>query len=147
MVDTAGRIKTGSPTAVPKSCRRHRSCRASGEDTAAASVNLLPPLAEKCEELHALAQPAHHHLRALHHLGNDRGNLGSAEIEAAIQILNGLEDLGVAQMRIVKRGDLHAVRIDQVGVLLVEPAMLECLAIKLRSRIGRGDARPESCAD
>src|SRR6476659_2969926 len=42
------------------------------------------PLAQELEELHPLAQPALHHLRAAHHLADDRGDLRRTEIEAPV---------------------------------------------------------------
>src|SRR5262245_43111318 len=77
----------------------------------------LPVRAQEGEELDALAQAALHHLRTLDHLADDRRDLRRAEIEAAVEVLDRMEDLAVAEMRIVQRRDLHALVVDQLGVL------------------------------
>ena len=77
--------------------------------------------------------------RAAHHLADDRGDLGGAEIELLVEVLDRVEDLGVAEMRIVQRRDLHAVVVDQLGVVVVEPAVLHRLLVEERARIGRGE--------
>ena len=40
-----------------------------------------------------------------------------------------MEDLGMRQMRIMQRRDLHAALIDQLGVGDIEPAILDRLPI------------------
>ena len=65
--------------------------------------------AQELEELHALAQAAHQHVARGQHLAHDLGDLGGAEIELLVEVLHRLEDLGVAEMRIVERRDLRAV--------------------------------------
>src|SRR5215207_9842710 len=52
-------------------------------------------LAQELKELDPLAQPAAHHLRALQHLGDERGDLLATEIEAPVKGLERIEDLGV----------------------------------------------------
>ena len=99
----------------------------------------LVALPQELEELHALAQAALHHLRAAHHLADDRGDLRRAEIEAPVEGLDAVEDLGVRQMRVVQRRDLHAVLVDQLGMLGVEPAILDRLLVQERAGIGRGE--------
>src|SRR5258708_13214903 len=61
------------------------------------------PRAQKVEEFNALAQPPLHHFRALEHLSYDGCDLRRAEIEFLIEILDRLEDLGVAQVRVIDR--------------------------------------------
>src|SRR5689334_22812803 len=99
----------------------------------------LPVGAQEGEELDAFAQAALHHLRAPDHLADDRGDLGRAEIEAAVEVLHRVEDLAVAETRIVQRRDLHAALVDQLGVLGVEPAVLHRLLVQERARIRRGE--------
>ena len=101
------------------------------------SVRELPPFAQEGEELDAFAQPALHHLRAAHHLADDRGDLRRAEVEAPVELLDRLENLGVAEMRIMQRRDLHAAVVDEFGMRFVEPAVLQRFAIKLGAGIGR----------
>ncbi len=96
----------------------------------------LPPFAQEGKEFGAFAQPAHHHLRAAHHLRDDRRNLGSPKVEAPVELLDRLENLGMGQVRIMQRGDLHAARIDEFGMRRVEPAVLQRIAIELGARIG-----------
>src|SRR5262249_15208265 len=95
--------------------------------------------AQKGEELDALAQAAFHHLRALDHLADDRGDLRRAEIEPAIEVLPRVEDLAVAQIRVLQRLNLHAALVDQLGVLEVEPAVLHRLLVEERARIRRSE--------
>src|SRR6185437_2601592 len=64
------------------------------------SADGLPPLAQELEEFHAFAQPPSHHLGASCHLAHDRRDLAGAEIEAAIERLDRVEDLGVRQVRV-----------------------------------------------
>src|SRR4029077_14305144 len=59
-------------------------------------------------------------------------------IEAPIERLDRVEDLAVAQVRVVQWGDLHTVRIDELRVGMVKPAIFQGLAIEVRARIGRG---------
>ena len=94
-------------------------------------------LTQEGEELDALAQAPLHHLRAADHLADDRGDLRRAEIEAPVEILDRMEDLGVAQMRIMQRRDLHALVVDQLGIGRIEPAVLDRLLVEERARIGR----------
>ena len=96
-----------------------------------------PPLAQELEELDALAQPALHHLRRAHHLVDDRGDLRRAEVERFVELLDRVENLAVAQVRIVQRRDLDAVVVDQIGVVGVEPAVLLGLLVQERAGIRR----------
>ena len=64
--------------------------------------------------------------------------LPRAEVEAPVERLDRVEDLGVRQMRIVQRRDLHAVVVDQLGVRFVEPAVLHRLPVQEGAGIGRG---------
>src|SRR5438067_4710467 len=97
-------------------------------------VRGLASLAQEAEELDALAQAALHHLGAPHHLANDRRDLAAAEVEASIESFHGVEDFGVVQMRIGERSELHPMRVDQLGVSLVEPGVFQRLAVQERSR-------------
>jgi hypothetical protein len=62
-------------------------------------------------------------LRAADHFADNRGDFAGAQIEAPIELLDRIEDFGVAQMRIMQRRDLHAVVIDKLGMSIVEPAV------------------------
>src|SRR5690348_14062519 len=88
------------------------------------------PLPQEVEELDALAQAPLHHLRAPDHLVDDRGDLGRAEIEAPVERLYALENLGVREVRVVQRRDLHAALVDQLRMLRVEPAVLDRLVVE-----------------
>src|SRR5215813_15142778 len=77
-------------------------------ETSLVLVRRLPTLAQEAEELHALAQAPLHHVRAHDHLAHDRRDLGRAEIEAFVEIVDRLENLGMAEMRVVQRRDLRA---------------------------------------
>src|SRR5258708_1730198 len=57
---------------------------------------------QELEEFYSLAEAALHHLRAADHLADDRGNLGGAEIEAAVEGLYRIKNLGVREMRVVQ---------------------------------------------
>src|SRR5215472_16606478 len=50
-------------------------------------------LTQELEELHALAQPPLHHLRAAYHFADDRRDFRRAEIEAAIERFHRVENL------------------------------------------------------
>src|SRR5205085_1488893 len=104
----------------------------------AASARHLP-LAQELEELDPLAHTPPHHLRALQHLAEQRCNLAPPEIEAPIELLYRLEDLGVPEVWVMQRSDLHAALVDQVGVALVEPAILKGLPVEIGAGIGRGE--------
>src|SRR5215472_19219911 len=84
---------------------------------------------QELEELDALAQAAAHHLRALDHLGEQGGDLAAPEIEAFVECLERLEDLGMRQVRVVQGRDLHAALVDEFGVAEVEPAVVDRLAV------------------
>src|SRR5207302_9827161 len=65
-------------------------------------------LFRSAEEFHTLAQTALHHVGAGDHLGHDGRDLGRAEIEFPVEVLYGIEDLAVAEVRIVQRRNLRA---------------------------------------
>src|ERR1700722_20369495 len=96
-------------------------------------------LAQEVEELDAFAQPAAHHLGALDHLADDRGDLAGAEIEALIEGLDRVENLFVAEMRIMQRRDLDTTVVDQLGMFYIEPAVLDRLLVEERAGIRRGE--------
>src|SRR5579884_14937 len=95
------------------------------------------PVAEELEEFDALAQAAPHHFGAFDHFRDQRGDLLPAEVEALVEGFERLEDLGVRQVRVVQRCDLHAALVNQLGMVEVEPAVGERLAVQLGSRVGR----------
>src|SRR6516164_5436119 len=84
-------------------------------------------LAQEMKEFDAFVQPPFNHLRAADHLTDDGSNLFGAEIEAAVELLDRDEYFAVAQMRIMQRRDLHPVFIDELGMAIVEPAVLHRL--------------------
>src|SRR5262249_18954017 len=94
-------------------------------------------LAQETEEFDALAQAPHHHLGARDHLAHDRGDLAGAKIESPIEGLDAVEDLLVRQVRIMQRRDLDAVFVDELGVLGMEPAVLDRLVVEEGAGIGR----------
>src|SRR5215831_281612 len=96
-------------------------------------------LAQEMKEFDAFTQPPLHHLRAADHFADDGSNLAGAEIEAAVEFLDRVEDFAVAQMRIVQRRDLHAVFVDELGMRIVEPAVLHRLIEQEGARIRRGE--------
>ena len=57
----------------------------SSAQTMSASQPRHLPVAQELEELDAFAQPPAHHLRALDHLADERGDLWPAEIEAFVE--------------------------------------------------------------
>ena len=101
------------------------------------SVRCRPPLAQEAEELRALAKAPLRHVGAPNHFADDRGDLGRAQVEAAVEGLDRIESLGVAEAGIVQRGHLHAVVVNELGVGVVEPPVLERLLIEVRPGIGR----------
>src|SRR5271167_4905393 len=68
--------------------------RSAGRDS---SVRCRPPLAQEAEELRALAKAPLHHVGAHDHLADNRGDLGRAQVEAAVEGLDRIENLGVAE--------------------------------------------------
>src|SRR5579875_2751997 len=96
-------------------------------------------LAQEVEELDAFAQAPLHHLGTLDHLAHDRGDLAGAEIELFVEGLDRVEDLLVAQMRIMQRRDLNAVLVDQLRMFGIEPAILDRLLIEEGAGIRRGE--------
>src|SRR6185437_7919320 len=94
-------------------------------------------LAQEMKEFDAFAQAALHHLRAADHLADDRSDLAGAEIEAPVEFFDRVEDFAVAQMWIVQGRDLHAVLVDELGMSIVEPAVLHRLIEQERARIRR----------
>ena len=82
---------------------------------------------QEVEELHTLAQSALHHFGTGDHFGDDGGDLRRTEIEFLVEILDRLEDLGVAEMRIVERRDLRAIlRQRSISSLYSQPFSLAC---------------------
>ena len=57
------------------------------------------------------------HVGASHHFAGDGGDLRRAEIEAPVERVHRLENLGVAQMRIAQGGELDAAVAQHVRVL------------------------------
>src|SRR5215813_14121733 len=108
-------------------------------ETSLVLVRRLPALAQEAEELHALAQAPLHHVRASDHLAHDRGDFRSAEIEALVEVVHRPEDLGVAEVRIIERGDLRAALGQKLHLLVDQPAVLHRLPVEERARIGRGE--------
>src|SRR5438445_2358563 len=96
----------------------------------------IPPRPQELEELYSLAQPPLHHRRACDHLGHDGRDLGRAEIEFAVEVLDRGEDLGVAQVRVVQRRNLGAFLSEKIDFLVVQPAVLLGLAVQEGARIG-----------
>src|SRR6202167_5904564 len=92
----------------------------------------LTAVAQERKELKPFAQAAAHHLRS------NGGNFRRAEVKTPVEILHRMENLGVRQVRIMQRRHLDAVGVDQLGVLLVEPAVLQRLAVKFGAGIRRG---------
>jgi len=66
----------------------------------------------------------------------DGCDLGRAEIEFPVEILNGFEDLAVAEMRIVQRRNLRAFLRQEIDLLVVQPAVFLCLPVEEGARIG-----------
>ena len=95
------------------------------------------PRPQEVEEFHPFAQAALHHFRALDHFRHDGCDLGGAKIEFLIEILDRLEDLGVAQVRIVERRDLRALLGQKIDLLVIEPAVFLCLPVQECPRIRR----------
>ena len=99
----------------------------------------IPPRPQKVEEFHAFAQAALHHFRARDHLRHDGGDLGGAEIEFLVEVLDRIEDLAVAQVRIVQRRDLRAFLRQQIDFFVVEPAVFLRLPVQKGARIRGGE--------
>ena len=62
---------------------------------------------------------------------------GARKIEPAIEVLDRFIHLGVAEVGVVERGDLGAVRVDKFCMAFVEPAILDRLRMQFGSGIGR----------
>ena len=67
------------------------------------------------------------------------------EVEAPVEGLDRVEDFLVRQMRIMQRRDLDAVIVDQLGMLGVEPAILQRLLIEEGAGIGRRERDLDGC--
>src|SRR5229473_6326676 len=96
-------------------------------------------VAEKLEELDALAQAPLHHLRAPDHFADDGRDFRDSEIEAPVEGFDRMKDFGVAEMRVMQRRDLDARGVDQLGVAGIEPAILHGLIVEGSAGIGSGD--------
>src|SRR5262249_42557191 len=103
------------------------------------SVRRLPVMAEKLEELHALAQASLHHPRVPHHFAHHGGAFRSSEIEASVEGFDRVIDFAVAEVRVMQGGDLDARGVDQVRIVGVEPAVLHGLSVEGGAGIGSGD--------
>src|SRR5271165_3180140 len=129
-LSTASLTSLASPKSSAVTTSRFRS---------APSLRRGAALAQEAEKFSALAQPPPHHFRASDHLVDDRGDLARAEIEAAIEGLDRLENFCVAEAGIVQRRDLHAVFVDEGSIGFVEPAVLHRLIVKESAGVGRGE--------
>src|SRR5215467_14586174 len=67
-----------------------------------ASVHVLASLPQECEELDSLAQSAPEHVGAARHLAYEGGDLRCAEVEAAIEFVDRMENLGMGKVRVVQ---------------------------------------------
>ena len=85
--------------------------------------------AQKVKKFHTLTQPALHHFRTHDHLSHNRGDLGRTEIEFFIEILDRVEDLAMAQVRIVQRRNLRAFLRQEVDLFVEQPAILLRLSV------------------
>src|SRR5262249_15708398 len=102
-----------------------------------ASECWLLALAQESEKLDALAQPPTQDLRAPDHFASDGGDLRCAEIEALVEIVHRLENLGMGQMRVTQRCDLRAAFGRQLRILVDEPMVLQRLLVEERTGIRR----------
>src|SRR5438046_8143691 len=84
-------------------------------ETGAAQNGLLAGTAvlQEAEELAALAQAALQRVPVPQHLHRHHRHLARPEVEAAVEALDGREDLRIGQVRIAERRLLHAVRVQQ----------------------------------
>src|SRR5215217_7154802 len=60
------------------------------------------------------------HVRTAQHFAHHGGDLGGTEIEPPIEIVDRLENLGVAQVRVMKRKKLTSPFVDQFTSIVVE---------------------------
>src|SRR5262245_179448 len=102
------------------------------------SVRGLPALAQEAEKFESLAQPPPQRLWAFHHLARDGGDLRRTEIEPFVEVVHGPKNLGVAQVRVAQRCDLHTAFGQQLGILVDQPTVLQRLLVEERAGIGRG---------
>src|SRR5215469_18308822 len=58
---------------------------------------LIAAVPQEADELHALAQPPFHHLRAAHHLRRHLRDLPGPEVELLVEGLDGVVDLSPVQ--------------------------------------------------
>ena len=86
------------------------------------------------------------HLRAERHFLHDRGDLRRAEIKARVELLDRMEDFGVAQMRIMQRRHLHAVLVDQFGIGMRRASRSRSPACTGTCRGRAPPATPAACA-
>src|SRR5437870_3494374 len=96
-----------------------------------------PPRGQEADELGTLPEPPREHPPVPRHLARNREELPRSEIEASVERLHGVEDLGMGEVRVAQRAPLNAPPVDELAA--VEPALLEGLSVHRRARVGRGD--------
>src|SRR5439155_23605362 len=96
-----------------------------------------PPRGQEADELGTLPEPPREHAPVPRHLARNREELPRSEIEASVERLHGVEDLGMGEVRVAQRAPLNAPPVDELAA--VEPALLEGLSVHRRARVGRGD--------
>src|SRR5207249_7995579 len=96
-----------------------------------------PPRGQEADELGTLPEPPREHPPIPRHLARNREELPRSEIEASVERLHGVEDLGMGEVRVAQRAPLNAPPVDELAA--VEPALLEGLSVHRRARVGRGD--------
>src|SRR5262245_47058277 len=85
--------------------------RASAAAPAAALADprgILPAPPEEAEEIASLTEAPAHELPVAQHLRAERDHLARPEVEAAVEPVHRVEDLGARQVRIAERALLHA---------------------------------------
>src|SRR5436309_8356925 len=101
-----------------------------------AASGRIPPRPQELEELYSLAQPTLHHRRACDHLGHDGGDLGRAEIEFAVEVLDRGEDLGVAQVLVGNRRNPGAFLRESNDDHVIQPSLPLALPVRQGAVIG-----------
>src|SRR5262249_31567501 len=99
------RVPTGKGSPTPSSGSSRRDICSNRHENwryDEASMRGLLALAQEAEELDAFAQPPSQDLGTPDHFTGDRGNLGCTEIEAFVELVHRLENLGVTEMLVAQ---------------------------------------------
>src|SRR5207249_10656847 len=76
-----------------------------------------PPCGQEAGELGTLPEPPREHAPVPRHLARNREELPRSEIEASVERLHGVEDLGMGEVRVAQRAPLNASPVDELAAV------------------------------